>query len=50
MLLSGAALGALLVLMAGPAWALVAAALLIVAVLVLAVLTSRAPQAWHAPR
>ena len=50
MLLAGAALGALLVLRAGPAWALAAAALLIAVVLVVAVVSSRAPQDWHAPR
>ena len=50
MLLAGAALGALLVLRAGPAWALAAAVLLIAVVLVVAVVSSRAPQDWHAPR
>ena len=50
MLLAGAALGALLVLRAGPAWALAVAVLLIVVVLVVAVVSSRAPQDWHAPR
>ena len=49
-LLVGAALGAALVLRAGPAWALAVAALLIVFVLAVAALTSRAPQDWHAPR
>jgi uncharacterized membrane protein YoaK (UPF0700 family) len=50
MLLAGAALGAFLVLRAGPAWALVVSVLLIVVVLVVAVVSSRTPQDWHAPR
>jgi uncharacterized membrane protein YoaK (UPF0700 family) len=50
MLLAGAALGALLVLRAGPAWALAVAALMIAVVLAVAVLSSRVPQYWHAPR
>jgi uncharacterized membrane protein YoaK (UPF0700 family) len=50
MLLAGAAHGALLVLRAGPAWALVVSVLLIVVVLVVAVVSSRTPQDWHAPR
>jgi len=49
-LLVGAALGALLVLRAGPAWALAVAALMIVGVLAVAAVTSRVPQDWHAPR
>jgi uncharacterized membrane protein YoaK (UPF0700 family) len=49
-LLAGAALGAVLVLWAGPALALAVGALMIVAVLVVAALTSRVPQDWHAPR
>ncbi|MBV9921618.1 MAG: DUF1275 domain-containing protein [Pseudonocardia sp.] len=50
MLLAGAALGALLVLRVGPAWALIVAAVMIAVVLAVAVLTSRTPQDWHAPR
>jgi len=50
MLLAGAALGALLVLRAGPAWALAVAALMIAAVLAVAALSSRVPQDWHTPR
>jgi uncharacterized membrane protein YoaK (UPF0700 family) len=50
MLLVGAALGAFIVLRAGPAWALAVAALMIVVVLVVAALASRVPQDWHAPR
>jgi uncharacterized membrane protein YoaK (UPF0700 family) len=50
LLLGGAALGALLVLRVGPAWALVVSALVIAVVLVVAALSSRSPQEWHAPR
>ena len=50
MLLAGAALGALLVLRAGPAWALAVAALVIAVVLAVAALTSREPKDWHTPR
>jgi uncharacterized membrane protein YoaK (UPF0700 family) len=49
-LLAGAALGAFLVLRTGPAWALVVGAVMIAIVLVVAALSSRAPQEWHAPR
>ena len=49
-LLAGAALGAALVLWAGPALALAVGALMIVVVLVVAALTSRVPQDWHKPR
>jgi uncharacterized membrane protein YoaK (UPF0700 family) len=50
MLLAGAALGALLVLRAGPAWALVVSAAMIAVVLAVAAVSSRTPQDWHAPR
>jgi uncharacterized membrane protein YoaK (UPF0700 family) len=50
MLLAGAALGAFLVLRVGPGWALIVAAAMIAIVLAVAVLTSRVPQDWHAPR
>jgi uncharacterized membrane protein YoaK (UPF0700 family) len=50
MLLVGAALGALLVLRVGPAWALAVGALMIAVVLAVAAWTSRTPQDWHAPR
>jgi uncharacterized membrane protein YoaK (UPF0700 family) len=49
-LMPGAALGALLVLRAGPASALAVGAFMIAAVLAVATLTSRVPQDWHAPR
>ena len=49
-LLIGAALGAAVVLRAGPAWALAVAALMIVVVLAVAALSSRTPQDWHTPR
>jgi uncharacterized membrane protein YoaK (UPF0700 family) len=50
MLLAGAALGAFLVLRVGPGWALAVGAFMIAVVLVVAALTSRVPQDWHAPR
>ena len=50
MLLAGAALGAFLVLRAGPAWALVVSAAMIAVVLAVAAVSSRTPQDWHAPR
>lgn len=50
MLLAGAALGAFLVLRAGPAWALVVSAAMIAAVLAVAAVSSRTAQDWHAPR
>lgn len=50
LLLGGAALGALLVLRVGPAWALVVSALVIAVVLAVAALSSRTPQDWHAAR
>ena len=50
MLLAGAALGAFLVLRAGPAWALVVSAAMIAVVLAVAAVSSRTPQEWHAPR
>ncbi len=46
-LFAGAAVGALLVLHAGPAWALAPAAVLIAVVLAVVVRTSREPAPWH---
>ena len=48
--LAGAALGAFLVLRAGPGWALVVSAVMIAVVLAVAAASSRTPQEWHAPR
>jgi uncharacterized membrane protein YoaK (UPF0700 family) len=50
MLLAGAALGAFLVLRAGPGWALVVSAAIIAVVLAVAAVSSRTPREWHAPR
>jgi uncharacterized membrane protein YoaK (UPF0700 family) len=50
MLLAGATLGAAVVLVASPAWALVGAAVMIAVVLAVAAVSSRSPQDWHAPR
>jgi len=50
LILLAGALGALLVLRAGPAWASVVAALMIVVVWAVAALNSRAPHDWYAPR